>query len=401
MPFNLYSVNAMYPRFSDLINDLLGTNIILPFQTYGFFVAVAFMAGGWILFLELKRKEKENVIQPYAKTRIKGKPAGILELVINAVISFIIGFKMVGIMANYYEFAANPQQYFFSPEGSLLGGLFVGAAFTYYVYYIKDLKKSNPPEQVTELVPPKYLTGNIILVAAIFGIIGSKLFDVIEHIDQLIKYPIQTLFSFSGLAFYGGLITAAFAVSIYVEKHKIPWAVNADAIAPALMLAYGIGRIGCQLAGDGCWGIENLNPKPGWLAFLPDWMWAFNYPNNVINHGILIPGCTGSNCHVLGQPVFPTPFYETVIAFLFFGVLWLIRKRLLVPGFLFSTYLILNGTERLLIEQLRVNIRYDILGMKVTQAVIIAICLIIVGIVGYYYFNWDNKRKRIQQLNES
>ncbi len=131
----------------------------------------------------------------------------------------------------------------------------------------------------------------------------------------------RTLFSFSGLAFYGGLITAAFAVSIYVERNKIPWPVNADVVAPALMLAYGIGRIGCQLSGDGCWGMVNADPKPEWLSFLPDWAWAFNYPHNVINEGVLIPDCSGRNCHVLDQPVFPTPLYETTIAFLFFGLL--------------------------------------------------------------------------------
>ena len=188
----------------------------------------------------------------------------------------------------------------------------------------------------------------------------------------------------------GGLITAAFAVGIYAERNKIPWPVIADVVAPALMLAYGIGRIGCQLAGDGCWGMVNPDPKPEWLAFLPDWMWAFDYPNNVINAGILIPGCEGSHCHMLGQPVYPTPLYETSIALIFFGILMLTRKRIRIHGYLFSIYLILNGMERIFIEQLRVNIRYDFLGMKVTQAEIIAVGLILAGITGFYYFRWRN-----------
>jgi len=317
----------MYPRISDLINDFFGTDINLPVQTYGFFLAMAFISGGLVLYFELRRKEREKIIFPQEKIHIKGKK-----------------------------------------------------------------------ERVIELVYPRQLTSSIILVAAVSGIIGSKLFDVIEHLDQLIKDPVHTLFSFSGLAFYGGLITAAFAVSIYVERNKIPWPVNTDAVAPALMLAYGIGRIGCQLSGDGCWGMVNAEPKPMWLSFLPDWLWAYHYPHNVINEGILIPGCTGRNCHVLDQAVFPTPIYETTIAFLFFGLLWFLRKKIKIHGILFSIYLILNGTERFFVEQLRVNIRYDFLGMKVTQASFIAIMLILAGIGSIFYFKWRNRKRSIKTM---
>ena len=376
----------MYPRLSDLINGLLGTHIVLPFQTYGFFMAMAFILGGWILFLELKRKEKENIIHKITKKRVKGKPASAAELILNAVIGFIAGYKIIGALLDYSYFSAHPQKYFFSSDGSWPGGILLGAAITLFIYFSKKKKKADSPATVTELISPKHLTGNIILVAAVSGIIGSKIFDVIEHLDLLVQDPIHTLFSFSGLAFYGGLITAAFVVSYYVEKNGIPWAVNADAIAPALMLAYGIGRIGCQMSGDGCWGVANLNPKPEWLSFLPGWMWAFNYPHNVINQGILIPGCVGMNCRMLEQPVYPTPFYETVMALILFTVLWFIRKKIRIHGYLFSLYLIFNGTERLLIEQLRVNIRYQILGLEVTQAIIIAIGLIITGIAGLFYF---------------
>lgn len=307
---------AMYPRFSDIINDFFGTNINLPVQTYGFFVALAFALAGWIVWLELKRKEKEKVIFAFEKMIRKG------------------GFD------------------------------------------------------VKTMVHPRQLTANIILVAAISGIIGAKLFDVAEHLDRLIDDPLGVLFSFDGLTFYGGLITAAFAVGIYAERNRIPWPVIADVVAPALMLAYGIGRIGCQLSGDGCWGLVNPDPRPEWLSWLPGWMWAFDYPNNVINAGVPIPGCHGSHCHVLGQPVYPTPFYETMMALVLFTVLWFVRKRIRTHGYLFSIYLILNGMERLLIEQLRVNIKYNFLGIKVTQAEIIAVGLIVAGIAGFFYFRW-------------
>jgi prolipoprotein diacylglyceryltransferase len=377
----------MYPRLSDLLNDLFGTDITMPVQTYGFFVALAFVFGGLIVYLELRRKEREKIIFAREKVRITGKPATIPEIIFNAVIGFIAGYKIIGAFIFYNILSENPQKFIFSTMGSWWGGSIAAIIVVFFTYYEKKRKSKDHTGSVTEVIHPKQLTGNIILVAAIFGIIGSKLFDVIEHLDELIRDPLGTLFSFSGLAFYGGLITAAFAVSFYVERNKIPWHVNADVVAPALILAYGIGRIGCQLSGDGCWGEVNLAPKPEWLAFLPDWMWAFYYPNNVINAGVLLPGCEGSNCHVLDQPVFPTPFYETTLALLIFGILWFLRKRIKIHGALFAIYLILNGTERLFIEQLRVNIRYDLFGIQVTQASLIAVGLILTGIAGIFYFN--------------
>jgi len=91
---------------------------------------------------------------------------------------------------------------------------------------------------------------------------------MIEHLDEFFRDPFGVLFSFSGLSFFGGLIVAAFAVGYYGERNKIRWPVMADAAAPALMLAYAVGRIGCQLSGDGCWGIPNAvaNTVSNWRS---------------------------------------------------------------------------------------------------------------------------------------
>lgn len=384
----------MYPKISDLINSLLGANINLPIQSYGFMVAMAFIVAGIFVMLELKRKEKEGLLFPIKKKVVKGKPATSSEIITSAVISFFIGLKLVGMFFNYSFFANNPQAYLLSWEGSFLGGIAFAVASAYLTYRSKEKEKLPQPITQEVVVHPYELTGNIVFVAAVAGIAGAKLFDVIEHLDELFTDPIGTLFSFSGLAFYGGLIVAAVSVVIYARKNSISFVHIADTVAPALMIAYAVGRIGCQISGDGCWGVANLAPKPEWMGFLPDWMWAFDYPHNVINEGIPIANCSGSHCHVLEHPVYPTPFYESSLATLFFLVLWFIRKKIAIPGVLFGLYLMLNGVERFVIEKIRVNIKYDLVaGIKATQAEMIATGLFLagLGLIIWLYYNFKTK----------
>jgi len=377
----------MYPRFSDILNDFFGTNLNMPIQTYGFFVAVAFIVAGILVYLELKRKEKAGIIPIQYTEIIKGRPAGIGELFLSGLIFFLLGFKISGILFDYQLFSENPQNYILSFQGNLIAGILFLIAAVFIVYRKGQKEKlSEPISEIVE-VHAYHLTPALVLIAAFTGILGAKLFDIIEHLDELFHDPIHVIFSFSGLTFYGGLIVAGLAVGIYGERNKIKWPIMADTVAPALMLAYAIGRIGCQLSGDGCWGIPNLSPKPEWLAIFPDWMWAFDFPHNVINHGIEITGCVGNFCYALEQPVFPTSFYETVICSVFFLILWFIRKKLITPGLLFSIYLILNGLERFTIEQFRVNIKYNIFNFQTTQAQIIAGILILAGLAGLVFFN--------------
>jgi prolipoprotein diacylglyceryltransferase len=194
--------------------------------------------------------------------------------------------------------------------------------------------------------------------------------------------PVEALLSFSGLTMYGGLIVGAITVMRYGKKMGIHPLVLSDATAPGLMLAYGTGRLGCQLSGDGDWGIVNQLQKPGWLSWAPDWVWAYNYPNNVVNDGIPIPGCEGPHCYMLPDAVFPTPLYEAVTCILLFFVLWSLRKKLKQTGQIFFLYLLLNGVERFFIEKIRVNNKFDLLGMQVTQAEVIATLLMLGGVVG-------------------
>lgn len=383
----------MYPRLSDLINDLLGTNINLPIQSYGFFLALAFLTGAFVLYIELRRKEAEGLLQPTTKKVLKGKPASIAELIITFIVSLLVGFKIAGFFLDYSTFVDDPQEYLFSNQGSWIGGLFIAIAYTFYLNYSKNKKKLDPPvwEEVT--VHAKDQAMPVLFIAVITGIIGAKVFHWFENWDEFIADPLGALVSFSGLTFYGGLIAGLSGGLWYGIRHKIPLRHMTDAVAPALIIAYGIGRIGCQVAGDGDWGIVNNATKPGWLAFLPDWLWAYNYPHNIMNEGAYIAGCEGPHCFQLIEPVFPTPVYETTMAFIIFGILWFLRKKLKTPGLLFAIYLMFNGTERFLIEKIRINNVFDFLGLQVTQAEIISSAIFTAGVLLLLFYYFFDKRK--------
>ncbi len=375
----------MYPTLYDLVLDLFGLSIP-PFklvQSFGMMVALAFMAASMNLAAELRRKEREGLIIPTKKMVWMGKKASPLEMVISGIIGFLVGYKFVGLVLNFDIVALNPQAYILSTDGNLLGGL-LGAAFSVGTRIYEDRKNALPePKEVEITVKPNDHVSTITILAAVFGILGAKIFHNLENWNELMADPMGSLLSFSGMSFLGGFICATAAIWYYARKNNIPLVHLTDATLPGLMLAYGIGRIGCQIAGDGDWGIPNDAPKPEWMGFLPDWMWSYNYPNNVLGIDLKTDFAQMGYQSLTGY-AWPTPFYETVMALCIFGFLWAMRKRWTVPGQLASWYLLLSGIERLLIEQIRINNEYIIFGFGITQAEIISSVLIILGLVGIF-----------------
>ena len=370
----------MYPNLYFLIRDIFGIQLsgLQLVNTFGFFVALAFVGSGFVLHSELKRKEKLGEFIPIEEEVIEGAPATWGELATSVVFGFLFGYKLLGAFL-IEDALSNPQLFILSSQGSVGAGIGVAALMTYLKWREKDKVKLAVPEKKIYLVWPHDRVGDIVLQAALWGFIGAKIFHNLENLNDFAKDPIGSLIAFSGLTFYGGLIIATIAIIFYIKKYKISVIHFADAMAPTMLFAYAAGRIGCHMSGDGDWGIVNLHPKP--FSWLPDWAWAYQYPHNVVNEGERIAGCFGNYCNQLPLPVYPTTFYEIVGTFVLFLIMWSFRKKVSQPGILTGVYLVFAGVERLLIEQIRVNNKYEFLPFKPTQAELISVFLIIFGIV--------------------
>jgi len=370
----------MYPNLYYLVADLLGVkiNALKLVNSFGFFVALAFIASGYVLYKELTRKEKLGEFIALEESFIVGAPASISELFSAFGFGFLFGFKIIGafVIENALN---NTQAFILSFQGSYLAGFVVGAIMLYLKWKEKDKVKLASPETKKYMVWPHDRVGDIVLQAALWGFLGAKIFHNLENLDDFAKDPIGSLISFSGLTFYGGLILATIAIIIYIRKFKIRVIHFADAMAPTMLFAYAAGRVGCHMSGDGDWGIPNLNPKP--FTWLPNWMWTYTYPHNVLNEGVPIPGCVGNYCNQLPLPVYPTTFYEIIATFILFGIMWMFRKKITQPGILTGMYLVFAGTERFFIEKIRVNNKIHTLPFEPTQAELISIFLILIGIV--------------------
>jgi prolipoprotein diacylglyceryltransferase len=412
----------MYPDFQYLLQSLFGTEMpewLSIFKTFGFLVALSFLGAAWTLTKEMKRKEEQGLLQPEFSTIEVGHPASTTDLLWAAILGFIIGYKVGGFFGNAAEIAPNPMGYLFSIQGNFLVGI-IGALLMGYSKFAEKKKQALPqPEKKRVVTYPHQRIGEIVIIAAVGGLAGAKIFNAFETWDDFLANPLESLLSSSGLTFYGGLIVATLALWYYSRKHNIPFKHLCDAAAPGLMLAYGMGRLGCHFAGDGDWGIFNsayvtdpdgtlraasaaefqqrvqdfnqyftanfgasvphkFAPAPSWL---PDWMFAMNYAHNVNNEGMAIANCTGNYCAVLPAGVFPTPLYEFTACMILFAILWSLRKKLKYAWQMFGLYLIFNGIERFFVEKIRVNFKYDWGFLHPTQAEIISVVMVLMGLM--------------------
>jgi phosphatidylglycerol:prolipoprotein diacylglycerol transferase len=207
--------------------------------------------------------------------------------------------------------------------------------------------------RLRELDKPVDWAYEMAFAALVGGLVGSRLYYVVENY-HLVKHDLLgSLFSGSGLVWYGGVIGGAIAVIAWAKWRDILNLGLLDLASVPLAMGYAIGRIGCQVSGDGDYGKASTLPT------------SMSYPHGTVP-------TVDSSGHVF--TVLPTPIYETVLMGLVAWWLWRMRDRFR-PGVLFAFYLVLSGTERLLIEFIRRNHR-EVLGLTGPQLESIALLAI-------------------------
>jgi phosphatidylglycerol---prolipoprotein diacylglyceryl transferase len=205
--------------------------------------------------------------------------------------------------------------------------------------------------RLRELDRPADWSYEIIFAALVGGLVGARVYYIVQNYSLVKHDLLGSLFSGSGLVWYGGAIGGAIGVGLWAWRRRLNALTLLDLCAPGLALGYAIGRIGCQLSGDGDYGK---------VSHLP---WAMGYP-----HGT-VPTPPGVRVH-------PTPVYETLAMGIVTLVLWRLRDRYR-PGVVFALYLVLSGLERLLVEFIRRN-HHVVAGLTAPQ--LESVVAIVVGL---------------------
>jgi len=199
------------------------------------------------------------------------------------------------------------------------------------------------------------LAYKLLLAAIPCGIIGSKIFHILEHLEDFYADPVGMLFSGAGLSVIGGFLFAMLVIGIILKILKEDFLEIGDMVTPTLALGYCFGRFGCHASGDGCYGLET------------DSFMGIAYPNGIVP---------------ISTNVYPTPLFEVFFSFIVFGLMLNLRKYEFKKGTLFFIYLILYSLPRLLVEFIRRNPK---MILSFSQAQVVSIGMIIAGIIGLVY----------------
>lgn len=200
-----------------------------------------------------------------------------------------------------------------------------------------------------ELGRPVDWSYEMVFAALVGGVVGAKLWWLVEEFSTISDDLLANVFSGVGLVWYGGLLGGTVGVLLWARWRRAPGLMVADVVAPALALGYAIGRVGCQLAGDGDYGVPSDVP------------WAMAYPEGTVP--------TTDEVH-------PTPVYEALAMTGVAAVLWRLRDSLPAGG-LFAAYLVLAGAERFLVEFVRRN-EAVLLGLSLAQ--LTSVAMIVIGL---------------------
>ena len=186
----------MYPNLYYFFKDAFGVKIgFLRFiNSFGFFVAIAFLVAAALLAHELRRKSKQGLFHPTEMKHIVGKPVTPIELILNFLLGFLLGYKIIALFFLSSEATQDPQAYIFSTMGNLPAGLITGALFAYLKYREKKKHQLAKPEERTVRIWPHDRVGEVTIIALVVGLAGAKLFDIFENWSGFLQDPAAYIF---------------------------------------------------------------------------------------------------------------------------------------------------------------------------------------------------------------
>ena len=215
---------------------------------------------------------------------------------------------------------------------------------------------------------PEY-SSSIVIAAAVAGLIGSRVYAILDDLPTYLADPKSMIFSGSGFVFYGGMIGGLLGAYLVSRWYRIGFGATTDMCAPALAIGQAIGRIGCQLSGDGDWGLPSTVP------------WAMSYPKAIVGWNSDTVLKLDEHYHLVsgyfpGVRVHPAPIYETILYVGVFTILWSMRKTSHPAGRIMYWYLLLGGAARFIVEFWRINPR---VFYMLSEAQLIAIGMMVIG----------------------
>jgi phosphatidylglycerol:prolipoprotein diacylglycerol transferase len=202
--------------------------------------------------------------------------------------------------------------------------------------------------RLRELGKPPDWTYELVFAALIGGLVGSRIDYLLQNWDEVSDDLLGNIFSGSGLVWFGGVVGGALGVCLWARWRGWLGLQMLDTCSVPLAIGYAVGRVGCQLSGDGDYGEPSDLP------------WAMAYPEGTV--------ATEDEVH-------PTPVYETLVMGFAAVVLWRLRDRF-APGVLFGLYLIVAGAERFLVEFIRRN---DAVAAGLTLPQLVSIAMVAGG----------------------
>lgn len=326
----------MYPKLSDLFNALVGSSYDFSIQTFSFFFILSFIVGGIFLYFQLKEKEISGKLRPLHKKIQKDKPPSLIDIFISVVISYLIGYKIIGIGFQFDEFMSEPIHYLLIWKGSHFGGLlFAVISIAINLYFLTKMEQK---VFTNVMVYPHHYIFSMMTIIFIFSIIGAKFGGILEFYNNILGNLKTFMASSTTMNTYSGIFTGLLIMLLFIKNNGLSLSIFTDTATPAFCLGTFIGFFGSFLAGKGFYTIQYNLPIFLILSLISLLLFAINF---ILKNDWFIPGFRFAISLIIFSlfaivcEYFSTPFslIHTILNILFTGLLFIFGLMFLLYSF--------------------------------------------------------------------